>query len=163
MTWIAATFWLLLITTLFGVTRLDGPNEEPVTGLASEDAPAAGVIPQPTPLPGQQPTYSLSGAVSEDRSEFPWDWSVEEIKRYICTFPWPCEEALMVAGTESRFRADVFNWEGSGACGLFQVLPCPCVEVTCNVGHALAKWEDQDGIQDNGIGGFERHWYRFWK
>lgn len=68
---IGGGFWLLSILTLFGATRLDGANQEPVAWLTSEDAPAAGVIPHPTPLPGQQPTYSLSGAVSEDPSEFP--------------------------------------------------------------------------------------------
>lgn len=74
-----------------------------VYGLASD-----GVAPPPAPTPTPAPT--AQPVVRENRT-------VEEI---ICSFDWPCSEALAVARCESGLNPNAYN--PSGASGLFQLL-----------------------------------------
>ena len=180
MAWRAATVWLLMMTSLAGATALDVPSDQPaghsflvVPGIAAQvgydplpityQGLTSEEIPADMPAEGMVTAQVGVSAAVAPLSAPAREWSTEEIVAYICSYPWPCEEALYVSGMESGLDPNVFNHQGSGACGLFQLLPCACLGVECNVGNAYAKWEDQDLIQDNGIGGFERHWYRFWR
>lgn len=125
---------------------------------AAPSARATYIPPTPSPTPSPTPTATPApaGRVTAAAS------APDDIRAIICSYPWPCEEALFVAGAESGMNPDVWNHQGSGACGLFQLLPCQCIDVECNVERAYAKWDDGDGIIGNGQGNFERHWYRFW-
>lgn len=59
--------------------------------------------PQPTPI-NDAPVFAAS------------------IPELICSYPWPCDQALRVAECESGMRADAVN-SYSGAAGVFQVVP----------------------------------------
>jgi hypothetical protein len=78
---------------------------------------------------------------------------VEQWRELICAYDWPCQEALAIVATESGGDANARN-AASGACGLFQLLPCACIEPGCNVAHAYAKWVNSRS--------FYAHWYRWW-
>lgn len=88
--------------------------------------------------------YSLSGAVEQ------WRPLVASV------FPaWAVDEALYVISRESGGDPNVYNRQGSGACGLFQTLPCECLDPACNVAVAYRKW----------VGGgesFYAAWYQYW-
>lgn len=47
---------------------------------------------------------------------------VLSIPDLICSYSWPCGEALSVAHCESRYRPEAYN-PASGASGVFQIVP----------------------------------------
>ena len=76
---------------------------------------------------------------------------------WILSKDWPRADAEYVADHEGGWDLCQFNTQGSGACGWFQILPCPPLGLTPEgqIAAAYAKWLD-------GGGSFERHWFRFW-
>lgn len=103
------------------------------------------VTPEPTPTPTPAPTPAVALATA---------YSAGSIEALICSYPWPCQEALNVARHESGLQS-IYNREGSGACGIFQLLPCVCIDPVCNIGYAYAvKWAPTQS--------FYTHWYRWW-
>lgn len=77
---------------------------------------------------------------------------------WILSKDWPRADAEYVADHEGGWDLCQFNTQGSGACGWFQILPCPSDGLTPQgqISAAYNKWLD-------GGGSFERHWFRFWK
>lgn len=77
---------------------------------------------------------------------------------WIVSKDWPRPDAEYVADHEGGWDLCQFNTQGSGACGWFQILPCPQDGLTPEgqITAAYNKWLD-------GGGSFERHWFRFWK
>lgn len=78
---------------VYGIVA-DGPAEPPAVVVPVEDV---------TPLAVATATVA---------------WSIEGL---ICSYPWPCEQALAVAWCESRYDPAAYN--PSGASGLFQIIP----------------------------------------
>jgi len=76
---------------------------------------------------------------------------------WILSKDWSRTEAEYVADHEGGWDLCQFNTQGSGACGWFQILPCPQYGLTPQgqIEAAYNKWLD-------GGGSFERHWFRFW-
>jgi len=76
---------------------------------------------------------------------------------WILSKDWPRTDAEYVADHEGGWDLCQFNTQGTGACGWFQILPCPQLGLTPEgqIAAAYAKWLD-------GGGSFERHWFRFW-
>ena len=160
---IAATGLLLLLGSVFYTAKGEGePSERgqysvkvhnlSTDGITIPDtpvptptfSPTPTFIPQPTSTP--VPNYRSGYGYSIDR----WAPLVADI------FPsWAVEEALGVIYHESKGDPYVYNFQGSGACGLFQLLPCTCINPECNVYQAYLKW--RDGGQS-----FYRHWYQWW-
>lgn len=94
----------------------------------------------PTPSPTPVPTLASANCYRSEIDDY---------------FPaWALDEAAYVVFRESSCNPNAVN-PSSGACGLFQLLPCTCIDVRCNVAHAYAKWLD-------GGMGFHKHWYRWW-
>jgi hypothetical protein len=113
-------------------------SPEPATPTPGTPEPPVVVVPVGTPIP-------IYGEGVEQ-----WRGLVASI------FPeWAVDEALYIMSRESEGVWDVYNRQGSGACGLFQLLPCECIDPECNVRGAYAKW--LDGGQS-----FWRHWYQWW-
>lgn len=57
-------------------------------------------------------------------------------------FPaWAVDEGLYVIRHESGGDPNIWNTTGSGACGLWQTLPCECIDPECNTAVALRKWK----------------------
>lgn len=97
-------------------------------------------VPEPYAEPSRQ-TLSYEGSIAE----------------LICSYDWPCEEALYVSWHESGHQLWVLNYEGSGACGLFQTLPCVGYgDIEANLDEAYRKW-----LACNG-GSFWCAWYQWW-
>lgn len=100
---------------------------------------------RPTPTPPPAVTTAVAPPVK------PQEGSIEAL---ICSYPWPCQEALAVARAESGLHPYAYN--ASGACGLFQLLPCACVDPVCNVEYAYrVKWLPTRS--------FYTHWYAYWR
>lgn len=114
------------------------------------DGPA--VMPTPTLAP---PTPVPTAVMVETRPH--WNPDVERWRWLVAAyFPyWAVDEALDVIQHESRGDPNAWNFEGSGACGLFQTLPCAGLDPEANVAAAYIKW--LDGGKD-----FWRHWRQFW-
>jgi len=77
------------------------------------------------------------------------DWNIDEIRTRILP-------------NEGGGDSCQFNTGGSGACGPFQILPCPPngLKPEVNVAAAHAKWADT--MCGDGGHSFYCHWYRFW-
>lgn len=114
----------------------DGPPDPPPAPPApvyAAEPPAPTPAPQPAPAPAER--------------------SLADI---VCSYDWDCAEAMYVAGVETggTYDPNAVN-RSSGACGLFQLLPCTCIEVECNVAGAYAKWLA-------GGRSFYAAWYQWW-
>ena len=79
-----------------------------------------------------------------------------DIASAICSYAWPCQEALSVCQKESHCSW-VYNTTGSGACGPMQTLPCVGFgNLTAHLNEAFRKWKSCQG------GSFYCDWYRYW-
>lgn len=112
------------------------------------------VPPTPTvapPAPTAEPEYIPPPSETErvETPAYAGDW-----QSAVCSMPWSCEEALYIIQRESGGNQWAVN-SSSGACGLFQLLPCPGTDIAIQIAGAYAKWLD-------GGGSFHRHWYAFW-
>ncbi len=76
---------------------------------------------------------------------------------WILTKDWSREEAEYVADHEGGWDLCQLNTQGSGACGWFQLLPCPIDGLTPEgqIRGAYAKWLSCGGS-------FDCAWYRWW-
>jgi hypothetical protein len=77
------------------------------------------------------------------------DWQIA-----VCSLAWSCSEALYVIAHESGGNMWATN-PSSGACGLFQLLPCPGYDLQTQLAGAWAKYVD-------GGYSFWRHWFQWW-
>lgn len=134
-------------------TATPSPTVTPVATWTATPIP-------PTPIPTATPEVSRgtvnSSSVQPVRPI--GGYGAEQWRALVASvFPeWAVDEALYVIQHESEGDPNVYNRQGSGACGLFQLLPCACLDPLCNTIHALAKW--QDGGQS-----FYAHWIRWWQ
>lgn len=118
------------------------------TGVMIPDTPVPTATPTavpltPTPIPQ---SWNCTGNWQVDR----WGPLVASV------FPeWAVCEALFIIQHESNGDPNVWNFQGSGACGLFQLLPCESTDPYLNTLGAHRKW--LDGGQD-----FWKHWRRWW-
>lgn len=110
------------------------PYRVGVAGLANDGPAGPPVVVEPAAVP--RPSGGADG------------W-----RELICSYPWPCDEAMRVSQVESGGNAYAVN-PGSGACGLFGLYPCTCIDPECNVATAFAKWVETHS--------FYEHWYRWW-
>lgn len=119
------------------------------TGVMIPDTPVPTATPTavpPTPTPEPQQSWNCTGNWQVDR----WGPLVASV------FPeWAVCDALFVISVESEGNPNVYNFTGSGACGLFQLLPCESTDPYLNTLGAYRKW--LDGGQD-----FWKHWRRWW-
>jgi hypothetical protein len=97
--------------------------------------PAQEEIEEPVP-PVEQPPHSGAS----------WEAAV-------CSLAWSCQEALSVIYAESGGDPWATN-PSSGACGLFQLLPCPGYDIATQLAHAWAKYVD-------GGHSFWKHWWQW--
>ena len=111
--------------------------------------------PTPTPTPLPKPTLIAQAPVKAAGPSFYWDGSCEYWRPLLSQYPWPIEEALSIIWHESRCDPDAWNTTGSGACGLWQTLPCAGLDPAVNTAAAYAKWLD-------GGHSFYTHWIRWW-
>jgi hypothetical protein len=124
------------------------------TATPSPTATATPVPPTPvpaTPRPQAPATSAPLGGWAGGCGER----NVEEWRWLVAPYGWDATAALGVIQHESRGNPCVYNFEGSGACGLFQHLPCACIDVQCQVALAWVKYVD-------GGYSFWRHWYQWW-
>lgn len=114
--------------------------------------------PTPTPLPPTptpEPAYVPPPSVPQQTVETPpvavgGDWV-----SVVCSYGWSCAEALNVIAHESGGNPWAVN-PSSGACGLFQMLPCVGLgDPWANAAAAWLKYVD-------GGYSFQRHWYQWW-
>ena len=151
--------WQLPLT---GGMPVDGPIEPTATPTASPTpVPTSTPVPTATPTPVPPPPPTPTAFVPQQLA--PATSSTQDLIILLSQYPWSVDEALYVISKESNFDPNVWNFEGSGACGLFQLLPCTCIDIECNIQQAYHKWDDGDGIIGNGQGNFEKHWYRWWR
>jgi len=116
------------------------------------------ILPTPTPIPPTPtpPPAPAPRAAAQAASYGGFTYTVEQWRDMVCAYAWPCDEALNVIKHESGGDPNVYNHEGSGACGLFQLLPCEGTDPATNIAGAFRKW--LDGGRD-----FFAHWYRYWR
>lgn len=145
-------------TVTYGNVPYDWPT--PFPNLASIPQPVASGGNPPVvlyfPQPAPAPPISLAAVPSRTPAPTPPPAAAPatSLEALICSYDWPCSEALYVSGVESGGDAYAVN-PSSGACGLFGLYPCECIEPTCNVARAYAKWVA-------GGRSFYAHWYRWW-
>lgn len=117
------------------------------TPTISSDAVAEIPVPQATPEP-VAPAPEPQPVEQAPQETYYGDW-----RDAVCSYPWSCSEALYIIERESGGNPEA--WNPSGACGLFQLLPCPGYDLYTQLEGAYAKWLD-------GGGSFQRHWYNHW-
>jgi hypothetical protein len=110
------------------------------------------ITPTPAPAPpvaSQVQSQSVSGTTGAVQA------GVEQWRSLVCSYPWPCEEALNVIAHESGGDPNAVS--GSGCVGLFQLCPAQSgdADPATNVARAYAKWVA-------GGGSFGPSWYAFW-
>lgn len=87
--------------------------------LPVDDGAQGTPTPAPTPTPPATPTPAPTPAVTPAPAVPAYVLSAEGLKALICSYPWPCEEALRVKWCEAGSRWDAI---GSGAnYGGFQI------------------------------------------
>lgn len=151
-------FFTLAALAVIAVTACTGvkAQEAEVYSIRIGGVASDGVMVPPTPTPTAVivPTTTPAGPVVVAAH---WNPDVERWRPLVASiFPgWAVSEALEVIHAESRGDPDVYNFQGSGACGLFQLLPCETTDPEGNVRGAYRKW--LDGGQS-----FWKHWYRWW-
>lgn len=126
----------------------------PAWRLAHTPTPTSTPTPVPTetPLPTWTPVPYVPPEPTQAVQRAPTgDW-----RDLVCSYGWSCSEALNVIAHESGGNPNATN-PSSGACGLFQLYPCPSggYDVATNVALAWAKYV---------AGGysFYAHWYAWW-
>jgi len=138
------------------------PRRYVAPGAASDGvAPTATPSPSPTATPTPVPPTAAPAAtpipvIVTSPAGSCGERNVEEWRWLVAPYAWDATEALGVIRHESRGDPCVYNFEGSGACGLFQHLPCACTDLQCQVNLAWAKYVD-------GGYSFWRHWYQWWR
>lgn len=115
--------------------------EGPALGTAP--LPTSTKVPRPKPTPVQGPPPPAPAPMA--------DW-----QSLVCSYPWPCQEALYVIRHESGGNHTAIN-PNSGACGLFQTLPCVGYNnLEAHLAEAYRKWSGCGG------GSFQCAWYNWW-
>lgn len=158
-----STLLALGILAVVAVTSCTGVRAEPlpktpysirIVGLAS-DGPAVMPTPVVEVVPTAVPAAVPTAVMVETRPH--WNPDVERWRWLVAAyFPsWAVDEALDVIQHESRGDPNVWNFEGSGACGLLQLLPCVSTDPEINIAAGFEKW--LDGGMD-----FWRHWRQWW-
>ena len=140
MAWLAATFWLLLITSLAGATALDGPNDQPTStrivvpalafnigeerpeivyrsGLASEETPAD--LPRIGTVTAQTESSGNLGALNEPPQLF-HDQLRALLREVGAPEEW-IEDLVTIAWCESRGHPDSWNTDGEDSRGIWQL------------------------------------------
>lgn len=143
---VPATPWPSMLTENVAVAGVP-----PAWNFAPTPTPTATPEPTATPLP---PTPVPPPAPTEESYTPPvpsGDW-----RDIVCSYGWSCAEALNVIARESGGNPYAVN-SSSGACGLFQMLPCVGYgDPATNIAAAWAKYVD-------GGYSFYRHWYQWWR
>lgn len=129
----------------------------PAWRLAHTPTPTPTPTPVPTATP--EPTSTSVPYVPPEPTQAPAPPARApsgDIAALICSYPWPCDEALYVFGRESGLNPNAVN-PSSGACGLAQLYPCPPggLDPVTNLNYAWLKYVD-------GGYSFGPHWYNHW-
>lgn len=111
-------------------------------------------LPTPAPTPTPQPVIAASAAPVY---AIPIGDAVERWRPLVAEYfpPEAVDEGLDVISHESGGDPNIYNLEGSGACGLWQDLPCECIDPECNTRVALRKWHSAG---DSFYGPWKSNW-----
>ena len=145
------------------ITPTATPTVTPVPTATPTSVPTPAVIPEQVTAAGVSSVHPLIPWYVPESHQVQYLYCLESPERFnrtdwILSKDWPRADAEYVADHEGGWDLCQFNTQGSGACGWFQILPCPQLGLTPEgqIAAAYNKWLD-------GGGSFERHWFRFWK
>lgn len=134
-------------------TRTPTPTATPTVTPTPEptETPVPPPPPEPTAVPYVPPPVETQPEPYVEPEPVYTDW-----RGIVCSYGWSCSEALYIIERESGGDPWATN-SSSGACGLFQLYPCPPggYDIATNVALAWGKY----------VGGgysFEPAWYRWW-
>lgn len=150
----SATPWASLLTD----DRVENPPGAVIPFTAPTHTPTPTPTPSPTATP--QPTWTPIPYVPPP-TEVPAAYeppapSGSDWQSIVCSYGWSCSEALNVIAHESGGNPQAVN-PSSGACGLWQLYPCPPGGFDVATATALAWAKYVDGGYS-----FYAHWYRWW-
>ena len=157
-----ATPWASML--LRGTVTITNPHGH--VGLPATFTPTPTVTPTPLPTWTPEPTWTplpvyptwtpepayVAPAPASSAGGGGGDW-----QSIVCSYGWSCSEALYVISHESGGNPNATN-PSSGACGLWQLYPCPAGGYDVATATAIA-WGKYTAC---GGGSFECAWYRWW-